>query len=107
WRTGRHLPRQRGGIFGWSRIADQESRRFDEERPLAVLLLPVELEQFALRDRGADQRRGRRQPRGRAGQAAAAARLPARGGRLPPGRVPAGAVAPRPAPRRRALVRAV
>jgi hypothetical protein len=54
WRTGRHLPRQRGGIFGWGRIADEESHRFDDERPLGVLLLPVALERFALRDRAED-----------------------------------------------------
>jgi hypothetical protein len=54
WRSGRHLPRQRGGIFGWGRIADQEAVRFDEERALAVLLLPVVLERFALRERAAD-----------------------------------------------------
>jgi hypothetical protein len=54
WRSGRHLPRQRGGVFGWSRIADDESRRFDDERPLGVLLLPVALERFALRERVED-----------------------------------------------------
>jgi hypothetical protein len=54
WRTGRHLPRQRGGIFGWSRIADEEAKRFREERPLAVLLLPAELEAFELRERAED-----------------------------------------------------
>jgi hypothetical protein len=54
WRTGQHLPRQRGGIFGWSRIADQEAHRFDEERPLGVLLLPVVLEKFHLQDRAND-----------------------------------------------------
>jgi hypothetical protein len=54
WRTGRHLPRQRGGIFGWGRVADAEADRFREERPLGVLLLPVVLERFALRDRADD-----------------------------------------------------
>jgi len=54
WRSGQHLPRQRGGIFGWGRIADDESRRFDEERPLGVLLLPVALERFSLRERAED-----------------------------------------------------
>jgi hypothetical protein len=54
WRSGRHLPRQRGGIFGWGRIADDESRRFDDERALGVLLLPVALERFALRERAED-----------------------------------------------------
>jgi hypothetical protein len=54
WRTGRHLPRQRGGVFGWSRIADHEASRFDEERPLGVLLLPVVLERFHARERAED-----------------------------------------------------
>jgi hypothetical protein len=54
WRSGRHLPRQRGGVFGWGRIADEEAHRFEEERPLAVLLLPVALERFALRERAED-----------------------------------------------------
>jgi hypothetical protein len=54
WRTGRHLPRQRGGIFGWSRIAEQEAGRFDDERPLGVLLLPEVLERFGARERAAD-----------------------------------------------------
>jgi hypothetical protein len=54
WRSGRHLPRQRGGIFGWGRIADAEVDRFRDERPLGVLLLPVVLERFALRDRADD-----------------------------------------------------
>jgi hypothetical protein len=54
WRSGRHLPRQRGGIFGWSRLADAEAVRFDQERPLGVLLLPVVLEQFQARERADD-----------------------------------------------------
>jgi hypothetical protein len=54
WRSGRHLPRQRGGIFGWGRLADEEADRFRERRPLGVLLLPTELEAFALRDRAED-----------------------------------------------------
>jgi hypothetical protein len=54
WRTGRHLPRQRGGIFSWGRIAEDEAARFREEVPLGVLLLPVELEQFAQRARAED-----------------------------------------------------
>jgi hypothetical protein len=54
WRAGRHLPRQRGGIFGWGRIADEEAERFNDERPLGVLLLPVVLEQFHLRERTND-----------------------------------------------------
>jgi hypothetical protein len=54
WRSGRHLPRQRGGIFGWGRLADEEAERFRAERPLGVLLLPVELERFELRERAED-----------------------------------------------------
>ena len=54
WRSGQHLPRQRGGIFGWGRIAEEEAHRFDDERPLGVLLLPVALERFALRERAED-----------------------------------------------------
>ncbi|HEX5620892.1 MAG TPA: hypothetical protein VFX51_20895 [Solirubrobacteraceae bacterium] len=54
WRTGRHLPRQRGGIFGWSRIADEEAHRFDDERALAVLLLPDALERSTVRERAED-----------------------------------------------------
>ena len=41
WRSGRHLPRRRGGVFGSGRLADATRDRFDDERPLAVLLLPV------------------------------------------------------------------
>jgi hypothetical protein len=54
WRSGRHLPRQRGGIFGMGRMAEEEAARFADERPLGVLLLPVELERFDLRDRAED-----------------------------------------------------
>jgi hypothetical protein len=54
WRTGPHLPRQRGGIFGWGRIAEAEAGRFREERPLGVLLLPADLEAFELRERAED-----------------------------------------------------
>jgi hypothetical protein len=54
WRTGQHVPRQRGGIFGWGRMADDEAARFEDERPLAVLLLPAELERFELRERAED-----------------------------------------------------
>jgi hypothetical protein len=54
WRSGRHMPRQRGGIFGWGRMADEEADRFRDERPLGVLLLPVELERFELRERAED-----------------------------------------------------
>ena len=54
WRSGRHIPRQRGGIFGWGRMAEEESARFEGERPLGVLLLPAELERFELRERAED-----------------------------------------------------
>jgi hypothetical protein len=54
WRSGRHLPRQRGGIFGWGRIADEEAHRFDDERALAVLLLPDALERSTMRERAED-----------------------------------------------------
>jgi hypothetical protein len=54
WRAGQHLPRRRGGILGWGRLAEEEESRFREERPLGVLLLPVVLEQFELRERAED-----------------------------------------------------
>jgi hypothetical protein len=54
WRSGRHIPRQRGGIFGWGKMAAEEAARFEDERPLGVLLLPEELERFALRERAED-----------------------------------------------------
>jgi hypothetical protein len=54
WRTGRHLPRQRGGIFSWGRMAEDEAARFRDECPLGVLLLPVELERFDQRARADD-----------------------------------------------------
>jgi hypothetical protein len=54
WRSGRHLPRQRGGIFGWGRFAAAESQLFEDERPLGVMLLPVALERFELRERAED-----------------------------------------------------
>jgi hypothetical protein len=54
WRSGRHLPRQRSGIFGWGRLADEEASRFEDERPLGVMLLPVALERFELRERAED-----------------------------------------------------
>ena len=53
WRSGRHLPRQRGGVFGWGRIAS-DADLFGQERPLCVLLLPAPLEAFALRARAED-----------------------------------------------------
>ena len=54
WRSGRHVPRQRGGIFGWGKMAEEEAARFEQERPLGVLLLPQELERFELRERAED-----------------------------------------------------
>ena len=51
WRTARHVPRQRGGVFGLGRIAE---RALQGHRPLCVLLLPQELEAFALRERAED-----------------------------------------------------
>jgi hypothetical protein len=53
WRSARHLPRQRGGIFGWGRMAD-EAALLGEDRPLCVLLLPQVLEAFSLRERAED-----------------------------------------------------
>jgi hypothetical protein len=49
WRAGRHMPRQRGGVFGLGRLAEPTP-----DRPLCVLLLPAELERFALRERAED-----------------------------------------------------
>jgi len=51
WRTARHLPRRRGGVFGLGQIAE---RALQEHRPLCVLLLPQVLEAFALRERAED-----------------------------------------------------
>jgi hypothetical protein len=53
WRTGRHLPRQRGGGVSWGRIAD-DTELFRDERPLCVLLLPAALEECAVRERAED-----------------------------------------------------
>ena len=53
WRTARHLPRRRGGVFGWGRIAEQ-AELLGQDRPLCVLLLPAPLEAFALRERAED-----------------------------------------------------
>jgi hypothetical protein len=53
WRTARHLPRRRGGVFGWGRIAE-EAELLGQDRPLCLLLLPAPLEAFALRDRAED-----------------------------------------------------
>ena len=54
WRSGGHLPRRRGGVFGWGRIAEDIEDLFREERPLCVLLLPAPLEEFELRERAED-----------------------------------------------------
>lgn len=53
WRSARHLPRRRGGIFGMGRFAEVEDM-FAEERALCVLLLPAELEVFEVRERVED-----------------------------------------------------
>ena len=53
WRSGRHLPRRRGGVFGLARIAE-EADLFRDERPLCVLLLPERLEECAVRERAED-----------------------------------------------------
>jgi hypothetical protein len=50
WRSARHLPRRRGGIFSFGRIAE-EAELFGQDRPLCLLLLPAPLEAFALRER--------------------------------------------------------
>jgi hypothetical protein len=50
WRTARHLPRRRGGIFSFGRIAE-EAELFGQDRALCLLLLPAPLEAFALRER--------------------------------------------------------
>jgi hypothetical protein len=53
WRSARHLPRRRGGVFSFGRIAD-EAELFGQDRPLCLLLLPAPLETFALRERAED-----------------------------------------------------
>jgi hypothetical protein len=53
WRTGRHLPRRRGGVLGWGRVAEQ-AELLGQDRPLCVLLLPAPLETFELRERAED-----------------------------------------------------
>ncbi len=53
WRSARHLPRRRGGIFSFGRIAE-EAELFGQDRPLCLLLLPTPLEVFALRERAED-----------------------------------------------------
>ena len=53
WRSARHLPRRRGGVLGWGRIAD-EAEPLGQDRPLCLLLLPERLEAFELRERAED-----------------------------------------------------
>jgi hypothetical protein len=53
WRSARHLPRRRGGVFSFGRIAE-EAELFGQDRPLCVLLLPAPLEAFTLRERAED-----------------------------------------------------
>jgi hypothetical protein len=53
WRSARHLPRRRGGVLGWGRVAEQ-AELLGQDRPLCVLLLPAPLETFELRERAED-----------------------------------------------------
>lgn len=53
WRSAPYLPRRRGGVLGLGGLAERASSVTDE-RPVAVLLLPEPLEQFALRERAED-----------------------------------------------------
>lgn len=53
WRSARHLPRRRGGVLGWTRIAE-DAELLGRDRPLCVLLLPLPLEAFELRERAED-----------------------------------------------------
>lgn len=53
WRSARHLPRRRGGVLGWGRVAEQ-AELLGQDRPLCLLLLPAPLEAFALRERAED-----------------------------------------------------
>jgi hypothetical protein len=53
WRSARHLPRRRGGVLGWGRLAE-EAELLGRDRPLCLLLLPAPLEAFALRERAED-----------------------------------------------------
>jgi hypothetical protein len=50
WRSARHLPRRRGGVLGWGRVAEQ-AELLGQERPLCLLLLPAPLERCAVRER--------------------------------------------------------
>ena len=53
WRSGRHLPRRRGGVFALGRLR-QDTDLFQDERPLCLLLLPAPLERCAVRERAED-----------------------------------------------------
>jgi hypothetical protein len=53
WRSARHVPRRRGGIFGLGGLAEQ-AELLGHDRPLCVLLLPAPLEAFPLRERAED-----------------------------------------------------
>jgi hypothetical protein len=53
WRSGRHLPRRRGGVLSWLQVA-QQAELLEQDRPLCVLLLPAPLEAFELRERAED-----------------------------------------------------
>jgi hypothetical protein len=50
WRSARHLPRRRGGIFSFGQLA-READLLGHDRPLCLLLLPAPLERFGLRER--------------------------------------------------------
>ena len=54
WRSGGHLPRRRGGVFGMGRASADVESLFGDDRPLCVLLLPAPLEVFELRERAED-----------------------------------------------------
>ena len=53
WRSGRHLPRRRGGVFALGRLRE-DTDLFQDERPLCLLLLPAPLERCAVRERAED-----------------------------------------------------
>ena len=53
WRSGRHLPRRRGGVLGLAGRAEQ-AELLGQTRPLCLLLLPAPLERFELRERAED-----------------------------------------------------
>jgi hypothetical protein len=52
WRTGRHLPRRRGGVLGLARLAERAGP--SDDRGLCVLLLPHVLEAMPERARVED-----------------------------------------------------